>query len=97
MNRVTVKIAGKEYTLLAEETKEYMDEVARLVDEQVSAAHRNSNLTIEQASVLAAVNMADEYLKAVKQADAMRSQLQSYIEENNRLRSQQNRNSNKRR
>ena len=88
MNRVTVTIAGRAYTILAEEDKEYMDKVAELVNEKITEAHENADLTIEQASVLAAINVADECLEARIQADSMREQLQSYIDENRHLRSQ---------
>ena len=37
MNRVTVTIAGRAYTLLAEESKEYMDKVAELVNTKIKA------------------------------------------------------------
>ncbi len=90
MNRVTVTIAGKAYTILAEESKEYMDKVAELVNSKITEAHQNADLTVEQASVLAAINVADECLKAQNQVDSMREQLQTYIEENRHLRSQAN-------
>ena len=86
MNRVTVTIAGRAYTLLAEESKEYMDKVAELV--KIKDAHQNPDLTVEQASVLAAINVADECLKAQDQVESLRSQLQSYIEEIRHLRKQ---------
>lgn len=88
MNRVTVTIAGRAYTILAEESKEYMDQVAELVNSKITEAHANADLTVEQASVLAAINVADECLKARNQVDSMREQLQTYIEENRHLRSQ---------
>ena len=88
MNRVTVTIAGRPYTILAEESREYMDKVAELVNTKIKDAHENADLTVEQASVLAAINVADECLKAQNQADSMREQLQTYIEENRHLRSQ---------
>ncbi len=88
MNRVTVNIAGRAYTILAEENKEYMDKVAELVNAKITEAHQNADLTVEQASVLAAINVADECLKAQNQVDSMREQLQSYIDENRHLRSQ---------
>ncbi|MCI8880834.1 MAG: cell division protein ZapA [Clostridiaceae bacterium] len=88
MNRVTVTIAGRAYTLLAEESKEYMDKVAELVNTKIKDAHQNPDLTVEQASVLAAINVADECLKAQDQVESLRSQLQSYIEEIRHLRKQ---------
>ena len=39
MNRVTVTISGRAYTILAEESKEYMDRVAELVNSKISEAH----------------------------------------------------------
>ena len=88
MNRVNVTISGRAYTILAEESKEYMDRVAELVNSKISEAHENADLTVEQASVLAAINIADECLKAQEQADSIRDQLQTYIEETRHLRSQ---------
>lgn len=86
MNRVTVTIAGKSYTILAEESREYMDEVAELVNSKISEAHTNPDLTVEQASVLAAINVADECLKAKNQVASLQEQLQTYIEEIRELR-----------
>ena len=89
-NRVVVNILGEDYTLLAEENEEYVLKTADLVrgkiDEIVSAAP----VPTMNAVVLAALNIADEYFKAVDAADNMRAQMKSYLDDASRLRAELN-------
>lgn len=64
-NRLTVTINGRMYTLVSEETPEYMDELSARVNEKVAEVKRNNpGLLGERPIVLAALNICDEYFKA---------------------------------
>lgn len=85
-NRVTIHIAGSSYTMLAEESESYMQEVANLVDSKIGEARKTPGVSMLQAAVLAACNIADSYYKAVSVADNLRAQMKNYLEESNTLR-----------
>lgn len=85
-NRVTIHIAGESYTMLAEESESYMQQVAALVDGKITEARGISGVSAMQAAVLAACNIADQYYKAVESADNLRAQMKNYLEESDSLR-----------
>ncbi len=67
-NKLKVKILGQEYTLVSEDSVEYMQKIANAVNEKITEAHtRNSALSTSMASILVALNMADD-LEKVKHA-----------------------------
>jgi len=64
-NKVEVRIAGKDYTLVGIESDEYMQKIALYIDRKMTEIMRvNSKLSTSMASVLTAVNVADDYFKA---------------------------------
>ncbi len=87
-NRITVNICGEEYTFTAEEPPSYMQKVAALVDEKMSAILQASRVNHDAAAVLAAVNIADEYLKALAGGENLRSQIKDYLDEANRAKAE---------
>ena len=84
-NRITVTIAGQEYTLVASEEAQYMQKVADHVDAQVRQVIEGSKVSLADGAVLAAVNIADEYFKEVEAAENLRRQLKEYLEESARI------------
>ena len=87
-NRITVNICGEEYTFTAEESPSYMQKVAALVDEKMAAILQASRVNHADAAVLAAVNIADEYLKALAGSENLRSQIKDYLDEANRAKAE---------
>ena len=65
-NRVTIQIAGQQYTMLADETVEYMNEVAELAQQTVVECGGSTAFASTRALALATVNLADEYIKALE-------------------------------
>ncbi len=62
-NKVTVRIAGNEYILCGTEPPEYIQKIAMMVDRKLrDITRKNHLLSTSMASVLTAVNMADERL-----------------------------------
>ena len=80
-NRVTVTIAGQEYTLVATEDKGYVEKVAGHVDAKVQEVLDGAKVSLVDAAVLGAVNIADEYFKEVEASENLRRQLKEYLEE----------------
>ena len=75
-NRVTMTICGTEYTLVAEED----GEMRQLMD--------GAHMSRDNAAVLAAVNLADELCKAQENADNLRRQLKTYLDEASRAKNE---------
>ena len=63
-NRVTVNICGEDYTLVAEESTAYMEQVAALVDKKMGEVIAGAKVGRSDAAVLAAVNLADAQERA---------------------------------
>ena len=84
-NRVTVTIAGQEYTLVATEDQGYVEKVAQHVDAQMKQVLEGARVSLVDGAVLTAVNIADEYFKEVEAAENLRRQLKEYLEEATKL------------
>lgn len=84
-NRVTVTIAGQEYTLVATEEQGYVEKVAQHVDAQVKEVLADSKASQLDAAILTAVNIADAYFKEVEASENLRRQLKEYLEEATKL------------
>ena len=80
-NRITVSICGEDYTLVAEESTAYMEQVAALVDKKMKEVIAGVKVGRNDAAVLAAVNLADELLKNEQSAENRRRQVKSYLDE----------------
>ena len=80
-NRVTVNICGEDYTLVAEESTAYMEQVAALVDTKMGEVIAGAEVGRSDAAVLAAVNLADELLKSEQAAENLRRQVKGYLDE----------------
>ena len=84
-NRVVVTIGGKDYTMVAVEDEEYVRRCAALVDQQLQEVTRDSRLSQADAAVLAAMNVADQYLKEMEASENLRRQVKENLEEANTL------------
>ena len=80
-NRITVMICGQTYTLVAEEDAAYMQKVAAAVDEKMSQVIDQAQVSRSDAAVLTAVNFADELYKAQENAENLRRQIKTYLDE----------------
>lgn len=85
-NKVDVRIGGKDYTLVGVESEEYMQRVALYIDKKMNEIMRiNNKLSTSMASVLSAVNVADDYFKAYENIVSLNAELKSAKEEIERL------------
>ena len=80
-NRVTMSICGEDYTLIAEESPSYMERVGKLVDEKLSEVLSAGSVSRTDAAILAAINLADELLKAQESGENLRRQVKTYLDE----------------
>ncbi|HOM02887.1 MAG TPA: cell division protein ZapA [Acetivibrio sp.] len=91
-NKVDVRIAGKDYTLVGVESEEYIQKVALYIDKKMNEIMRmNSKLSTSMASVLTAINVADDYFKAHENVISLSKELKSAKEEIERLKGENQR------
>ncbi len=77
--KIRVRIGGVEYTLLSTEQPDYVYKIAYLVDKKMTEImNENSNLNSAMASLLTAINIADEYYKDKGNSDKLREQVAEY-------------------
>ncbi len=87
-NRVIVTIAGQEFTLVAEESAEYMDTVAARVDKEINQVAESFRGSSANIAILACLNLADALIKAQETSEGLRSQLKDYLEESARMKAE---------
>ncbi|MBE7026620.1 MAG: cell division protein ZapA [Ruminococcaceae bacterium] len=81
-NKVEVKIRGRFYTITANEPEEYIYKICTYVDKKMNEiTQMNSRLSTEMASVLTAINVADDFYKVQSSEDNLRKQILKYDEE----------------
>lgn len=85
-NRVKVLINGTEYTLVSSEEPEYVQRVAVLADRKLTEIYESSpRLSTALASMLAAINLADDYIKLDDAADNLRKQIAESLKNEEKL------------
>lgn len=82
--KVTVTISGREYTMLAAEDDLYVQKCAAHVDAQLRLVS-GERLSLTDAAVLTAMNIADQYFSEQTAAENLRRQIKENLEEINRL------------
>lgn len=80
-NKIVVAIGGRDYTMVAVEDEGYVRRCAALVDQQIQEIMSASRLSQADAAVLAAMNVADLYLKEQEASENLRRQVKENLEE----------------
>ena len=76
-NRLTVKLDGQEYTIVSEESREYMLEVSDMVNGKLTDIKiQNNRLSSAMAAMLVALNLGDELKKTEQRAAARIKELE---------------------
>lgn len=80
--RVKLHIGGIDYYINTDETLEYTVGLGEKIDKRITEILRsNSLITVNQAAVLTALEIADELEKANAAADNFRTQISEYLDE----------------
>jgi len=80
-NKVEVRIAGKDYTLVVANPKSIFRSALYIDKKMTEIMRMNNKLSTSMASVLTAVNVADEYFKAQEEIASLSRELKSAKEE----------------
>ncbi len=81
-NKVKVTINDMDFTLVSEESEEYMQKVAALVDGKIAEVTAGATGISTLASViLAAANIADDYIKLNDTASNLRDEIKDYFDQ----------------
>ena len=83
--KITVSIAGQEYTMVAEEDEAYVQRCAAMVDSQVREVMGGARLGLSDAAVLAAMNIADQFYREQDASENLRRQIKDGLDENAKL------------
>ncbi len=79
-NDTEVLIGGKVYTLSGYESPDYLQKVASFINDKIIECKTSDGfrrLPVETQSVMIHLNVADEYFKVKKQADALEEELEA--------------------
>jgi cell division protein ZapA (FtsZ GTPase activity inhibitor) len=86
VNKVSFTINSRQYTVVAEESVEYIERLCSHINEKVERVIKGGqNVLGERPIVLAALNICDEYYKAVDAGELIREQTQRNTEKNLKL------------
>ena len=72
--KITVTVAGKNYTLVSGDQPEFVKRVAAYVDRKLNETAAVTNLPSAQAAVLTCFNLAEDLLKAQDENTMLRRQ-----------------------
>ena len=74
--KITVTVAGKNYTLVSGDPPAFVKRVAAFVDRKLSETEAVTNLPSGQAAVLTCFNLAEELLRAQDENTLLRRQME---------------------
>ncbi len=81
--KTTVRVAGKEYTLVSSDSPEHLGRVAAYVDRRITETAFATRMNKENVAVLVSLNMADELMKAHDENARLRRELNALRKGNN--------------
>jgi len=87
-NRLTVTIAGQEFTLLSDNDEQYILKIAEYIDGKVNEVMQGTRCSVVNAAVLSCVNIADDYFRALDSSENLRRQLKEYIEDSTKAKNE---------
>lgn len=77
--KITVRVAEKNYTLVSSDSPEYLRRVAALVDRRLKEMEIASGMPAQQVMALTCFNLADELLKAKDENTALKRRMQESL------------------
>lgn len=89
MNRIKIILAGKEYTIQTEESGSYVKQLAESLNKKIEEfMQENESVSMTSASMLVALGLMDDCIKAASDKDNLRKQVIDYLEEATRSRTE---------
>ena len=89
MNRIKIILAGKEYTIQTEESGSYVKQLAESLNKKIEEfMQENESVSMTSASMLVALGLMDDCIKASSDKDNLRKQVSDYLEEATRSRTE---------
>jgi cell division protein ZapA len=81
-NKVILHISGKDYTIVGSESEEYIRKVGLYIDRKMNEIIKvNSKLSTSMASVLTAINIADDYFKCYESEGSLKKELKKLCDD----------------
>ncbi|MBE6748399.1 MAG: cell division protein ZapA [Ruminococcaceae bacterium] len=83
MEKIThkVKVAGVTFSIVSDDTPEYVAALAKEVDLKIDSLFKNGNLSATQAAVIAALDYADSLKKSGSSTDTIKAQLKERLKD----------------
>lgn len=73
--RITVRVAGKDYALVSSDSPEHLTRVAAYVDRQITETTFATRMPRDTVAVLVCLNIADELMKAQDENSRLRREI----------------------
>jgi len=73
--KTTVRVAGRDYTLVSSDAPEYITRVAAYVDRTTTETALATRMNVDKAAVLVSLNIADELMKAHDENSRLRREI----------------------
>lgn len=90
-NHVKVLICNTEYTIISQESQDYVRNLAQMLDGTLEELMQSDpHISVTKALVLCAISYLDSATKAESNADNLREQIQTYLEESTEARGESN-------
>lgn len=88
-NKTDVSIGGRNFTVVGDESSEYVYKLAAHVDNKIKEmSSKNDKLNDSMASILTALNITDELYKVIQELDSLKERSKTPIEEYDTLKEQ---------
>ena len=74
--KITVRVAGKAYTLVSSDPPEHVRRVAELTDRRLQEMERATGMPVQQVMTLTCLNLEDQLVKAQDEIRELKRRLQ---------------------
>ena len=87
MEKIKLMIAGEEYNISTDDDLDYVAQLGQELDKKISSLMRdNARISITQAAIVTALEYADAAEKSEITSENLRAQIQDYLEDAARAR-----------
>ena len=88
-NKLRVNIYNRTYNLLSEESQEYTNKLAQVINAKINGMMKSiPSLSVQDAAVLTALDCLDELNKANQNIENIRTQIKDYVDDAGKARNQ---------